>query len=472
VAVGDRCRVRPGERVPADGEIVSGHTALDESMLTGESLPVDRGPGDPVAGATINRTGAFVMKATRVGAATAFARIVEAVQRAQSSRPPVQALVDKVAGVFVPVVIGIAVLTLLGWGLLAADWTAGLVHAITVLIIACPCAMGLATPTAIVVAVGHAAGKGILFRDARALEQIAHVETVAFDKTGTLTAGEPVVKEVVALPGIDRGAVLQAAATAEDLSEHPLAAAVRAAAAAEGIEAEEVDFFRALPGRGVRAKAGGNEILVGSPRFLAEEGVEVPPHEGTALAVARNGRALGHLVVADALRPTARAALARLAELGLRTVMLTGDAQATAKRIAAEAGVTEVQAELLPDDKLERLAALGSHVAMVGDGINDAPALAAADVGIALGSGTDVAIEAAHATLVRPDLELVPAAVELGRRTLKTIRWNLFWAFFYNVVAIPAAMGVLGIPVTPTYAAAAMAVSSITVVTNSLRLRK
>jgi Cu+-exporting ATPase len=471
VRVGDVCVVRPGERLPTDGEVVSGHAALDESMLTGESLPVEKGPGDAVAGATINRTGAFRMRATRVGAATAYARIVNAVREAQASRPPVQALVDKVAGVFVPAVIGVALLTLLGWGV-AGDWSAGLLHAVTVLIIACPCAMGLATPTAIVVGVGRAAESGIIFRDATALEQVAHVERVVFDKTGTLTAGEPRVHAVVPAAGRTEVDVVQAAATAEELSEHPLAAAVLAEAGRRGIAAEDVDLFRAVPGRGVRARAQGSEILVGSRRFLQDEGVDVAPlgePRGTVLAVARDGAALGYLEVADTLRPSAADAVRELAGLGVRSLMMTGDARAPAQRIAEQAGIDEVHAELTPTTKLERLRALGAGVAMVGDGINDAPALAAADVGIALGTGTDVAMEAAHATLVHPDLKGVPEAIRLGRRTLKTIRWNLFWAFFYNVIAIPAAAGLFAITVTPTYASAAMALSSITVVGNSLR---
>jgi Cu+-exporting ATPase len=474
VAVGDVCVVRPGERLPADGEVVSGHSAVDESMLTGESMPVEKAPGDPVAGATVNRSGALRVKATRVGAATAFARIVDAVRDAQASRPPVQALVDKVAAVFVPAVILIAAGTLVYWGM-TGTWADGVVRAVTVLIIACPCAMGLATPTAIVVGVGRGADRGIIFRDATALEQVAQVETIAFDKTGTLTVGRPAVRRIVPVDGIEESALLRAAATAEELSEHPLAEAVLAAANERGLEPEKVDFFRAVPGRGVRVKSGGEEILAGSLRFLAEEGVDVTPlgkPEGTALAVSRAGRALGLLEVADPLRPTTREAIGSLSSLGLRSVMLTGDAEGPARAVAAEAGVEEVFAGLLPEEKLARIGAMGAGTAMVGDGINDAPALAAADVGIAMGSGTDVAIEAAHVTLVRSDLRGVPVAVRLGRRTLRTIRQNLFWAFFYNVIAIPAAMGLLPFTVTPTYGAAAMALSSVTVVTNSLRLKR
>jgi len=474
VEQGDVCIVRPGERIPVDGEVESGDTTVDESMLTGESLPVDKAVGDAVTGATINETGAIRVRATRVGAETAFARIVGAVREAQSSRPPVQALVDRVAGVFVPVVILIALATLLFWGGARGDWDAAVFHAVTVLIIACPCAMGLATPTAIVVAVGRGAEQGLVFRDAAALEQIARVKTVAFDKTGTLTEGKPRVSAVVPAPGCQAKTVLQAAATAESLSEHPLAEAVVMGARAHGIRPADVDHFRAVPGRGVRAKSGGTEILVGSLRFLREEAIDVASlgePEGTVLAVARSGTAVGYLRVADTIRESAREALDALKTMHLRTVMLTGDGEQAARTVAEELGLTEFEAELLPEEKQSHLQRL-SPVAMVGDGLNDAPALAAADVGIAMGGGTDVAIETAHVTLVRPDLGSVPHAVRLGRRTLRTIQVNLFWAFFYNVAAIPAAAGLLPLEVTPTYAAAAMAVSSVTVVVNSLRLRR
>jgi len=463
IVVGDICIVRPGERIPTDGKILSGETAIDESMFTGEAMPVDKGPGDAVTGATVNRMGAIRICATRVGAQTAFARIIAAVQEAQSSRPPVQALVDRISAIFVPAVLAIALAALL----FAADAETGLLRAVTVLIIACPCAMGLATPTAIVVAVGRAAELGIIVRDASALERVAGLRAVAFDKTGTLTLGKP---RVVRLDGVN-DATLQAALTAEDLSEHPLAGAVRAAGAQRGIKPEDVDKFRAVPGRGVRAQVGDEEILVGSLRFLKSEGIDVselPVVETTTLAVARAGKALGVLRISDTLRPSARQAIDELRRDGLRTIMLTGDQRAAAGAVASELGVDELFAELLPEEKLARL---GPGIAMVGDGINDAPALAAADAGIAMGGGTDVAIEAAHVTLVKPDLRNVPAVLRLGRKTMRVIRWNLFWAFFYNAVALPAAAGLLPFAVTPTYGAAAMAVSSLTVVGNSLRLR-
>jgi Cu+-exporting ATPase len=377
----------------------------------------------------------------------------------------VQRLVDRVAAVFVPVVIAVALATLAAWGFSAE----GLMHAVTVLVIACPCAMGLATPTAIVVGVGRAAEKGIVFRDAAALERIARVDTVAFDKTGTMTEGKPAVRAVHALSDD----LLATAATALDLSEHPLAQAVVAHARANGVEPGSPDVFRAVPGRGVRAKAKGSEILAGSFRFLGEEGVRAGEEPtGTAVGVARDGRLLGWFEIADPLRPTTPAALAALEGLGVRAVMLTGDSESVARAVAAEAGVADVRAGLLPDEKLAALRALPGRVAMVGDGVNDAPALAAAHTGIALGTGTGAAIEAAHATLVRPDLRGVADAIRLGRRTLRTIRENLFWAFAYNVVAIPAATGAFGWTVTPAYGAAAMALSSVSVVLNSLRLRR
>ena len=472
LAVDDVCRVRPGTRVPADGVVVEGSSAVDESMLTGESLPVEKGPGDPVTGATVNGRGALRVRVARVGEETALARIIAAVHAAQASRAPVQALVDRVSSVFVPVVLLIALATWVGYGF---DSEAVL-RAVTVLIIACPCAMGLATPTAIVVAVGAAARRGMLFKDAGAIERAAALRTVAFDKTGTLTEGRPAVTSITPVAGVTEAQLLQDALTAEDLSEHPLAEAVRAAGELAQYKAESVILFRAVVGRGVRAKTKAKAmILAGSPRFLEEEGVDVTALagvRGTLLAVARDGQLLGHLAVADAVRATAPAAVAELHALGLHTVMLTGDRREAAEAVQQPTGVREVDAELLPEEKLRLLKALGRPVAMVGDGINDAPALAAADVGFALGGGTDVAIETADVSLVRGDLTLVPDAIRLGRRTMRVIRWNLVWAFGYNVLAVPAAVGLLPIPVTPSMAAAAMAMSSVLVVTNSLRLAR
>ena len=493
VAVGDVCVVRPGERVPVDGVVLDGASAVDESMLTGESLPVAKAAGDAVTGATINQTGAFRMRATRVGGDTALASIVRAVRNAQSSRAPVQAMVDRVAGVFVPVVLAIALVTAATWfvlerehGIAAASATA-ILRAVTVLVIACPCAMGLATPTAVMVAVGAGARRGVLFSGADALEAAGRVTTVAFDKTGTLTEGRPRVSQVVAL-GTEQN-LFFVGASLEAQSEHPLAQAVLAHARAAGVEAAGVGAFEAVPGKGVRGRVAGAAAVAGTVAFLAEEGVDVAPlAEASAraaqrgagvVAVARGGKALGLLLVEDRPRPDARAAILALRDLGLSVTLLTGDAEAPARAIAAEAGVEDVRAGLLPQDKLREIEALRctkGRVAMVGDGLNDGPALAAADVGIAMGTGTGVAIEAAHVTLVRGDLMRVADAVRIGRRALATIRWNLFWAFAYNAAAIPLAAGALAAftdwQVTPTLAAAAMAMSSVTVVGNSLRLRR
>jgi Cu+-exporting ATPase len=493
VRVGDVCVVRPGGRIPVDGVVIDGASAVDESMLTGESLPVAKTAGDAVTGATVNQTGAFRMRATRVGRDTALAAIVRAVREAQSSRAPVQAMVDRVAGVFVPVVLAIAVVTAGVW--LAIAWPHGateamsvaMTRAVTVLVIACPCAMGLATPTAVMVAVGAGARRGVVFRGAEALEAAGRVDVVAFDKTGTLTEGRPRVAEVVAVG--DAGNLLFVAASLEAKSEHPLAAAVRAEARERGVAPVNVADFQSVAGRGVRGKVAGGAALAGSVQFLADEGVDVAPLTDGArraaergagvVAVARLGRALGLFIVEDKLRPDARAAVDRLRSMGLRVALLTGDGDAPARAIAREAGVDDVRAALSPSDKRREVASLkagGARVAMVGDGVNDAPALAAADVGIAVGTGTGVAIEAAHVTLLSGDVARVADAVAIGRRALSTIRWNLFWAFFYNVAAIPLAAGVFAFAtsfeVTPTIAAAAMAMSSVTVVGNSLRLRR
>ncbi len=489
---GDLCELRPGDRIPVDGVVIDGTTAVDESMLTGESLAVSKGPGDALAGGTVNRTGSVRMKAQRVGSETSFARIVRAVRDAQASRAPVQAMVDRVAGVFVPAVITIAFVTFGVWLAIGGEdaLSNAILRAVTVLIISCPCAMGLATPTAVMVAVGRGARCGVIFRDASALEAVAQVGVVAFDKTGTLTEGRPRVTDVFTVPAFAGGEkeLLRVAASVEARSEHPLADAVTRAAQARDITAAAVVDFEAVPGRGVRARVEGADVLVGSRAFLSEQGVAPDALEDAAaaaeergagvLAVALDGAPVGLIAVEDTLREDGAEAVARLRALGLRPVMLTGDREAPARAVAAEAGVEDVRAGLLPEGKVAAVRALrgeGATVAMVGDGINDAPALAAADVGIAMGTGTDVAIEASHVTLVKGSLRGVVDAVRIGRRALATIRWNLFWAFFYNVAAIPLAAGVL-IPVfdfaiTPMFAAAAMAMSSVTVVSNSLRLR-
>jgi Cu+-exporting ATPase len=481
---GDLFVVRPGERVPVDAEVVEGESAVDESMLTGESLPVAKGPGDTVSAGTMNREGSLRCRAVRVGSETRLARIVRAVREAQASRAPVQALVDRIAGVFVPVVLAVALATAGVWGWGAGDPAAAVIRAVTVLIVACPCAMGLATPAAVMVAVGRGAERGILFRDASALEAAARVDAVAFDKTGTLTRGEPRVVEIAPLPGVTERELLDVAAAAEFLSEHPFARAIVEEARARGIDPRPVARFRAAPGRGVRASLDGAEVLVGSLRFLASEGVDVaslapPAGEGAVAGVVRAGAPLGLIRLADTPRPEAAEAVRALVGLGLRPVMLTGDSEGAARAVAAATGVPEFRAGLLPEEKVEairELKARGLRVAMVGDGVNDAPALAAADVGFAMGAGSDAAIETAHATLARSDLRAVAEAVRLGRRALRTIRQNLFWAFFYNVAAIPVAAGALvpltGFTIDPTVAAALMAASSVTVLANSLRLRR
>ena len=480
VAVGDLLRVRPGEKIPVDGKVVEGTSAVDESMLTGESLPVEKGPGDRVAGATMNAHGALTIRATAVGTDTALAQIVRLVDEAQGTKAPVQRLADRIAAVFVPIVLLVALATLVAWTI-AESGQAGLLAAVAVLIIACPCALGLATPTAIIVGTGRGAALGVLIKGGEVLERGRRIDTVVFDKTGTLTNGRMALTDVVAGHGEDEGEVLARAAAVEQASEHPVGRAVVDGARARGTPVPDAAAFASEPGQGVRAAVGAVNVHVGRRAFMAGAGLmgcadldavaERLESEGeTAFFVGWEGRIRGDLAVADTLRDEARAAVAQLAALGTDVVMITGDNRRTAEAIARQVGITKVLAEVPPLDKVEqvrRLQAAGRVVAMVGDGVNDAPALVQADLGVAIGTGTDVAIESSDVTLLSADLHGVATAIRLSRRTLRTIQQNLAWAFLYNVVLIPvAAVGLLN----PILAGAAMALSSVSVVGNSLRL--
>jgi len=491
VRVGDFVRIRPGERVPVDGVVADGASTVDESMLTGESLPVEKAPESKVFAGTVNRTGSFVFRAARVGSETTLARIIKLVEQAQGSRAPIQRLADRVAAVFVPIVLVIAALTFVAWWLLGPE-PAGLfalTNAVAVLVIACPCAMGLATPTAIMVGTGRGAEAGVLIKSAAALELLHRVDSVVFDKTGTLTVGRPTVTDVVALAPATEDEVLALAAAAEQGSEHPLGEAIVSRAKERGLALPPIGEFATVPGQGIDAMATDGRVLLGNRTLMDLRGIDVGPLAGRATALAAEGktavylafagRPLGLVAAADVLKPEAAAAVATLKRFGLEVAMLTGDHRLTAEAIGREAGVDRVLAEVLPEDKareVQKLQAEGRRVAMVGDGINDAPALAQADVGIAMGSGTDVAIEAADVTLMRGDLRGVVAAVELSRRTIRVIKENLVWAFGYNAVLIPVAAGALyplwGVLLSPILAGAAMAFSSVSVVTNSLRLKR
>jgi Cu+-exporting ATPase len=489
---GDRLRVRPGERIPVDGTIVEGASAVDESMVTGESMPVDKSVGDKVIGGTLNASGSFVMQAERVGSETMLAQIVKLVSEAQRSRAPMQRLADKVAAYFVPAVIATAVLAFLGWMLFGPEprFAHALVAAVSVLIIACPCALGLATPMSIMVAVGRGAHAGVLVRNAEALETLAKVDTLIVDKTGTLTEGKPRVADIKVFPesGFTADSLLSIAASLENPSEHPLARAIVSAAAEKRLPLSVASEFRAVSGRGIQGVVPGKRVVAGTVSFLREQGIEIPSERGAAeqeqssamtpVWVAVDGRLAGIVFLSDRVKPDAAETIRALRAEGMRLVMATGDRRAVAMKVASELGIEEVEAEVQPQKKAEvikRLRSQGRIVAMAGDGINDAPALAAADVGIAMGTGTDVAIESAGIVLIKGDLRGIVRARRLSRATIRNIRQNLAFAFLYNTLGIPVAAGVFyplfGWLPSPMLASAAMSFSSVSVIANALRLR-
>ena len=497
VTRGETIVVRPGERIPVDGEVLSGESAVDESMLTGESIPVAKRPGDRVIGATINRTGAFRYRATTLGADSMLAQIVRLMRDAQGSRAPIQRLADRISGIFVPIVLSIAIATFVVWFVAAgtAPGVRAFAAAVAVLIIACPCAMGLAVPTAVMVSTGRGAELGVLIKGGEALQRAGDIETVVLDKTGTVTEGRPTVTDIVAAPGspwaAERSAndLLSLVASLETMSEHPLADAIVRRGREQGLTLAVPEAFESVTGRGAIGVVAGHALAVGNEALMTDYSIEVAPlrpaaerlagEARTPVYVAVDGALAAVIAVADPIREMSRLAVARLHEMGLQVVMLTGDNERTANAIARQAGIDRVVAGVLPDGKvaeIERLQAEGRVVAMVGDGINDAPALAQADVGMAIGSGTDIAVEAADVVLMRGDLRSAAQAIALSRRTMRTMKQNLFWAFIYNVVGIPIAAGALypafGLLLSPILASAAMAFSSVSVVTNSLRLRR
>ena len=490
VQVGDLIRVKPGEKVPVDGVVTEGNSTVDESMLTGESIPVSKAVGDEVIGASLNKTGSFILKATKIGKDTALSQIIHLVEQAQGSKAPIAKLADKVSGVFVPIVIGLALVSGLAWYFLGQEsWVFALTITISVLVIACPCALGLATPTAIMVGTGKGAENGILLKSGEALEEANHVNMVVFDKTGTITNGTPVVTDVITADSTDADALIRLAASLEVASEHPLGEAIVAKAKEQGAALDEVTNFEAIPGFGIKGHVGETLVFLGNEKWMRENGlanVEMNDKANhfaeqgkTPLYIGYNDAVQGLIVVADTVKESSARAIQTLHEMGIQVAMMTGDHERTAQAIAAEVGIDRVFSEVLPQDKANYVSKLqeeGYIVAMVGDGINDAPALAQAQVGIAIGTGTDVAIESADAVLMKSDLMDVPAMLKLSRATIRNIKENLFWAFAYNIIGIPFAMGVLhlfgGPLLNPMIAGAAMSFSSVSVVLNALRLKR